>query len=124
MPYSVKSDRRYSKIRQKFVDEEFKDTHMKSQAQMRVLAREALRLVKSRAPAIVEEQILPHISDEVAEFTGDIMGKLTNLDLENDKGITMAHGIIRDGLWGETINQIKKIMFAEADKRITKLFKK
>ena len=91
---------------------------------MRVLAREALKLVKSRAPAIVEERILPHISDEVAEFTGDIMGKLTNLDPENDKGITMAHGIIRDGLWDETISQIKKIMFAEADKRITKLFKK
>jgi|GEM_PF-1211965 len=124
MPYLVRSDRKCSKKRPTSVDEDIKSTQMKTQAQMRVLAREALKLVKSRAPAIVEERILPHISDEVAEFTGDIMGKLTNLDPENDKGITMAHGIIRDGLWDETISQIKKIMFAEADKRITKLFKK
>ncbi len=63
---------------------------MQTQAQMKVLAREALKLVKDRAPAIVEEQILARALDEVAEFTGDIMGKLTNLDAENDKGIVMA----------------------------------
>ncbi len=97
---------------------------MKAQEQMRTLAREALNLVRSKAPAIVDEQILLHISDEVAEFTGDIMGKLTTLDAENDKAITMAHGIIRDGLWNETMAQIRKTMLREADKRITKLFKK
>ena len=97
---------------------------MKVQAQMRALAREALKLVKSKAPAIVDEQIMAHISDEVSEFTSDIMGKLTNLDAENEKAITMAHGIIRDGLWNETMNRIREIMLAEADIRITKLFKK
>lgn len=91
---------------------------------MQVLAREALKLVKDRAPAIVEEQILARALDEVAEFTGDIMGKLTHLDAENDKGIEMAHGIIRDGLLREIADQINKIMLSEADKRITKLFKK
>jgi hypothetical protein len=123
-PLSVGSDKPCSKRRQKYADEESKDTHMKTQAQMRALAREALKLVKSKAPAIVDEQILAHISDEVSEFTGDIMGKLTNLDAENEKAITMAHGIIRDGLWSETMNQIRKTMLAEADIRITKLFKK
>ena len=123
-PYSARSVRKCFKRRRKIADEESKDTHMKAQAQMRALAREALKLVKSKAPAIVDEQILAHISDEVSEFTGDIMGKLTNLDAENDKAITMAHGIIRDGLWNETMNQIRKTMLAEADKRITKLFKK
>ena len=91
---------------------------------MKTLAREALKLVKDKAPAIVDEQILAHMLDEVAEFTGDIMGKLTNLDGENDKAITMAHGIIRDGLFREIMSQINKTMLAEADKRITKLFKK
>jgi hypothetical protein len=95
-----------------------------SQMKMKTLAREALKLVKDKAPAIVDEQILPHMLDEVAEFTGDIMGKLTNLDAENDKAITMAHGIIRDGLFSEIMSQINKTVLAEADKRITKLFKK
>ena len=91
---------------------------------MRTLAREALKLVKAKAPAIVDERILAQMLDEVAEYTGDIMGKLTNLDAENDKAITMAHGIIRDGLLGEIIDQITKVRLKEADKRITKLFKK
>jgi hypothetical protein len=78
-------------------------------------------LVKDKAPAIVDEQILAHMLDEVAEFTGDIMGKLTNLDAENDKAITMAHGIIRDGLLNETIDQIKETMLAAASKRFKKL---
>lgn len=91
---------------------------------MRTLSREAVRLVKDKAPAIVDEQILAHMLDEVAEFTGNIMGKLTNLDAENEKAIVMAHGIIRDGLFQEIINQVTKTMLAEADKRITKLLKK
>jgi len=91
---------------------------------MKALAREALKLVKDKAPAIVDERILAHMLDEVAEFTGDIMGKLTNLDAENDKAITMAHGIIRDGLFSEINGQINKIMLGEADERITKLFEK
>jgi hypothetical protein len=77
-----------------------------------------------KAPAIVDEQILAHAFDEVAEFTGDLMGKLTNVDAENEKAITMAHGIIYDGLLKEMISQINIVMLREADKRITKLFKK
>ncbi len=91
---------------------------------MRALAREALKLVKDKAPANVEEMILPQLLDDIAEYTGDIMGKLTNLDAENDKAITMAHGIIRDGLFDEILSQIKAVRLKEADKRITKLFKK
>ena len=91
---------------------------------MKALARESLKLVKEKAPAIVDEQILAHAFDEVAEFTSDLMGKLTNIDAENDKAITMAHGIIYDGLLGEMISQINKVMLREADKRITKLMKK
>lgn len=94
------------------------------QAKMRTLAREALRAVKAKAPAIVDEQILAHMLDEVAEFTGDIMGKLTNIDADDDKAITMAHGIIYDGLLSEIISQIRKVQLRAADKRIKKLSEK
>ena len=97
---------------------------MKTQAQMKALAREALELIKSRAPSIVDERIVPQMLDEVASYTGDLMGKLTNLDAEDDKAITMAHGIIYDGLLNEIIDQIRKFQLNAADKRITKLFKK
>lgn len=91
---------------------------------MKILARESLKLVKAKSPAIVDEQILAHVLDEVAEFTGDIMGKLTNLDAEDEKAITMAHGIIYDGLLTELVNQINKTMLREASKRFTNLSKK
>jgi hypothetical protein len=94
------------------------------QAKLRSLSREAVKLVKDNAPAIVDEQILAHLLDEIAEYTGDIMGKLTHLEADNEIAIVMAHGIIRDGLFQEILNQLNKTMFAEADKRITKLFKK
>ena len=94
---------------------------MTSQSQMRALAREALKLVKSKAPAIVDERILPEAFDEIAHYTGELMGKLTNMDAENDKAITMAHGIIYDGLMSETIDQIQKTMLNAAGKRLKKL---
>ncbi len=97
---------------------------MKTQARMKALAREALTLVKDKALAIVDERILPEALDEVAHYTGELMGKLTNLDAEDDKAITMAHGIIYDGLLSEIIAQITKVQLTAADKRITKLFKK
>lgn len=96
---------------------------MANQSQMKVLAREALKLVKAKAPAIVDERILSETFDLVAEYTGDIMGKLTNLDAEDEKAITMAHGIIRDGLLTEITNQINKTMLKEASKRFTNLKK-
>ena len=123
---SAKRGKRNSKSERSFDSSESKNyaTNMTNQIQMRALAREALKLVKAKAPAIVDERILAQALDEVAEYTADIMGKLTNLDAENDKTITMAHGIIRDGLLGEIIDQITKVRLKEADKRITKLFKK
>lgn len=97
---------------------------MRTKEEVKKLAREALKLVKDRAPAIVDERILPEALDEVAHYTGELMGKLTNLNGEDDQAITMAQGIIRDGLLGEILEQTKKTMLREADKRITKLFKK
>lgn len=90
---------------------------------MKALAREALKLVKAKAPAIIDERILASTLDEVAEYTGDLMGKLTNIEAEDDKGVEMAHGIIYDGLLTELVNQINKTMLREASKRFTNLKK-
>lgn len=96
---------------------------MTTQAETKTLAREALKLVKEKAPAIVDEQILAHMLDEVAEFTGDIMSKLTNVDPDNESNITMAHGMIYDGLLQEVIDQIRNTMHNAVGKRLEK-FKK
>ena len=93
------------------------------QAQMKALAKEALELVKSKAPSIVSERIVPQMLDEIADYTGDLMGKLTNMPADEEIAITMAHGIIRGGLLQEAIDQTRKVMLKEADKRIKKLFK-
>lgn len=90
---------------------------------MKALAREALRLVKEKAPSIANERIVPPMLDEIADYTGELMGKLTNLPADDEMAVTMAHGIIRGGLLQETIEQARKIMLEEADKRIKKLFK-
>ena len=97
---------------------------MPNKEQMKALAREALKLVEGKAPAMVREMILPHAFDEVDEFTRDLMGKLTNIDSGDHKAVVMAHGIIRDGLLRETIKQIRTDMLAEADKRISTLSEK
>jgi len=96
---------------------------MTTQEKTKALAREALKLVKEKAPAIVDEQILAHMLDEVAEFTGDIMGKLTNIDTDNETNVTMAHGIIYDGLLQEVIDQIRNTMHKAAGKRLEKFEK-
>ena len=95
---------------------------MTRQERRKALAKEALALVKEKAPAIVDEQILTHALDEVAEFVGDIMGSLTYVDAKDSKAIAMACGIIRDGLIGEIITQLQKDMHENLNDRL-KLFK-
>lgn len=87
---------------------------------MRLLAREALAVTKDRAPAIVSERILPTVFDEISDYVGEIMGKLTNLPPENETAITMAHGIVRDRLITEIIDQLKNDMHDDLGKRLKK----
>ena len=82
---------------------------MTKKAQMKILAREAWKLVKDKAPAIVDEQILTNLWDELADYTGEIMGKLTTLDTNDKEGSNMAFGIIHEGLVTEITNQLKKL---------------
>ena len=87
---------------------------------MKLLAREALAVAKDRAPAIVDKRILPAVFDEISDYVGEIMGKLTKLPPENEIAITMAHGIIRDRLIVEIIDQLQKDMLNAAGKRLKK----
>lgn len=82
---------------------------MNKKAQLKILAREARKLVKDKAPAIVDEQILTNLWDELADYTGEIMGKLTTLDTNDKEGSNMAFGIIHEGLVTEITNQLKKL---------------
>lgn len=82
---------------------------MNKKAQLKILAREARKLVKDKAPAIVDEQILTNLWDELADYTGEIMGKLTTLDANDKEGSNMAFGIIHEGLVAEITNQLKKL---------------
>lgn len=90
---------------------------------MKALAKESLNLVKAKAPVIVNEQIIPQILDEVAGHTGDLLGRITNLPADDETAITMAHGIIYDGLLHEVIDQTQRTMLRLAGKRLKK-FKK
>lgn len=88
---------------------------------MRLLAREALKVVKDKAPAIVDERILPTLLDEISDYVGEIMGKMTTLLPESEVALRMVHGIIWDRLAKEIIEQLQSNMLDNAEKRFSKL---
>ena len=70
--------------------------------------QEIKRLLKDRAPSIVDERILPETLDNIAEWMGELMGKLTTLDPEaNQKKIDEAANLIHEGLVQETLKQLQ-----------------
>jgi hypothetical protein len=70
--------------------------------------QEIKRLLKDRAPSIVDERILPETLDNIAEWMGELMGKLTTLDPEADqKKIDEAANLIHEGLVQETLKQLQ-----------------
>lgn len=86
--------------------------------------REATKAVSAKAPDIVAERILPQILDDVGDYTGEIMRKLTTLDAGGDKAVELAYDIVRDGLLREVASQVSGVSLKEADKRVKKLFGK
>lgn len=70
--------------------------------------QEAKKIVKERAKSIVAERIVAETLDMVAEWTGEVMGKMTTIDTEkvNKKTVAEAHKIIQDELIDETIKQL------------------
>lgn len=70
--------------------------------------QEIKRLLKERAFSIVEERILPETLDNIADWMGELMGKLTTLpaDCSQDK-MDEAANLIHDALVAETIKQLQ-----------------
>jgi hypothetical protein len=71
--------------------------------------QEIKRLLKDRAPSIVDERILPETLDNIAEWMGELMGKLTTLDPEADQEkVDEVAKLIHEGLVQETLKQLKE----------------
>lgn len=76
----------------------------------KALKQEVKEMVLSkRLQDIVTERILPEALDEIANWTGELMGKLTVLDAnEPQEVIDECFNKIYDAFIGETINQLEK----------------
>ena len=85
----------------------------------KALKQEVKEMVLSkRLQDIVTERILPEALDEIANWTGELMGKLTVLDAnEPQEVIDECFNKIYDAFVGETINQLEK---TKAPRKLTK----
>lgn len=71
--------------------------------------QEVKRSLKERAPSIVDERILPELLDNIADWTGEIMGKLTHLAPQvGPKETDQTFNQIYEGLVKETMKQLEK----------------
>ncbi len=70
--------------------------------------QEVQRLLKERAPSIIDERILPEILDNILDWSGQLMGKLTTLSADDTKKIDEVANVIYCALIWETIKQLEK----------------
>ena len=49
--------------------------------------QEIKRILRERATSIVDERIVPETLDAIAEWTSELMGKLTTLKAEDQKSV-------------------------------------
>lgn len=82
--------------------------------------QEIKKILRERVTSIVDERILPEALDEVAHWTGELMGKLTTLDAEDNKKIDQACEQIRQGLIQEMIAQLQEPLGQRREKLFTK----
>lgn len=81
--------------------------------------QEIKKLLRDRATSIVDERILPETLDNIAEWTGELMGKLTTLSADDQRKTDEAFNQIHEGLVKETIEQLVEPL----GKRRKKLFR-
>jgi len=76
----------------------------------KALKQEVKEMVLSKQlQDIVTERILPEALDEIANWTGELMGKLTVLDADEPQEVVdECFNKIYDAFIGETINQLEK----------------
>lgn len=84
------------------------------------MKQEIKKILRDRATSIVDERILPETLDAIAEWTGELMGKLTTLSSDNQQKTEEAFNQIHEGLVKETIEQLVEPLA----KRRKKLFEK
>jgi len=82
--------------------------------------QEIKKLLRDRATSIVDERILPEALDAIAEWSGELMGKLETLSVLNKKKADEAFNQIHDGLVRETIEQLKEPLSVRRKKLFTK----
>ncbi len=82
--------------------------------------QEIKKALRERATSIVDERILPEALDAIAEWTGELMGKLTTLQAEDQKKVDAAFNQIHEGLIQEMIEQLREPL----EKRRKRLFTK
>lgn len=73
---------------------------------------------------MVAERIIPDILENIVDWTGEIMRKMTTLRVLDNQAMELSYDIVRDGLLREVCKQVNDVMLTEADQRITKLFEK
>ena len=70
--------------------------------------QEIKRLLKERASSIVEERIILETLDNIADWMGELMGKLTTLPADcSQEKLDEAANLIHDALVAETIRQLQ-----------------
>lgn len=84
-----------------------KTTSMKIELR-KVLRQEVKETIQNRAQSIVAEMIIPRPLDDIADWTGELMGKLVTLDAGEDPDVeSEVFNQIYDGLIQETMEQLK-----------------
>lgn len=70
--------------------------------------QEIKNISKKRIPSVVEEQILPEMLDNLADWSGELVGKLATLSAEDEKQVNRAWEAIYTALVEEAVKQLKK----------------
>ncbi len=66
-------------------------------------------LLKERASSIVDERILPELLDNIGDWMGELLGKLSTLTAESSQEkLDEAADLIHQGLVKETIRQLQE----------------
>ena len=66
-------------------------------------------LLKERASSIVDERILPELLDNIGEWMGELLGKLSTLPAESSQEkLDEVADLIHQGLVKETIQQLQE----------------
>ena len=76
-------------------------------------AQEIAKIIRKRIPSVVDERVLPPMLDEIADWSGELVGKLATLSADDEKKVDKAWEALHRALIAETLKQLK----SHAEKR-------